>query len=152
MRTLTTLLALLCMPILVLAGQAEKPADALTVLSADEDPGEMLRTYLLGEADRLLEARAKEVAALETAEAVQARIARVKKDWMHAVGPFPNRTPLAAKTVGTIQADGYRIEKVLFESRPNHHVTANLYLPIAGKPPMPGVLVPCGHSKNGKAS
>ncbi|HUT22912.1 MAG TPA: acetylxylan esterase, partial [Sumerlaeia bacterium] len=41
--------------------------------------------------------------------------------------------------------------KVAFESRPNHHVTANLYLPSTGKRPCPSVLVPCGHSPNGKA-
>ena len=49
------------------------------------------------------------------------------------------------------QRDGYRVEKVIYESRPDHHVTANLYLP-EGKPPFPGVLVPCGHSANGKAA
>ena len=27
------------------------------------------------------------------------------------------------------QRDGYRVEKVIYESRPDHHVTAKLYLP-----------------------
>ena len=39
---------------------------------------------------------------------------------------------------------------MIFESRPSHHVTANLYMP-EGTPPFPGVLLPCGHSDNGKA-
>ena len=39
---------------------------------------------------------------------------------------------------------------MIFESQPRHYVTAILYLPDA-KPPYPGVLVPCGHSANGKA-
>ena len=51
---------------------------------------------------------------------------------------------------GREQRDGYRIEKVIFESQPKHFVTAILYLP-EGEPPFPGVLVPCGHSSNGKA-
>jgi len=42
-------------------------------------------------------------------------------------------------------------EKVIYESRPDHHVTANFYLP-EGKGPFPGVLMPCGHSDNGKAA
>jgi len=136
------------------AGAAEKeaPGNALAVLRKDEHPGEMLRAYLLDACDARLDARRKEVQALETADAVRKRIARVRKDWMEAVGPFPKRTPLKAKTVGTIEADGYRIEKVLYESRPDHHVTANLYVPTGGEPTLPGVLVPCGHSKNGKAS
>ena len=40
---------------------------------------------------------------------------------------------------------------MIFESRPRHHVTSNLYLPD-GQGPFPGVLVPCGHSDNGKAA
>ena len=139
------------------AGAAENAAakvaspDDLSVLSADQKPHEMLPTYLLAECDKRFEARRREVDALATPEAVRARIERVRKDWMDAIGPFPDRTPLQSKVLGTIAADGYRIEKVLYESRPSHHVTANLYVPAEGKGPFPGVLVPCGHSKNGKA-
>jgi dienelactone hydrolase len=53
--------------------------------------------------------------------------------------------------VGARQYSGYRIERIIFDSRPGHEVTALLYLP-EGKPPFPGVLVPCGHSANGKAA
>ncbi len=52
--------------------------------------------------------------------------------------------------MGTFRREGYRVEKVIFESRPGHHVTASFYVP-EGKPPYPGVLLPCGHSDNGKA-
>src|SRR5205823_11542864 len=58
---------------------------------------------------------------------------------------------LNARVVGTDKRDGYRVERVIYESRPNHHVTAALYLPDAA-PPFPGVLLPCGHSQNGKAA
>src|SRR5262249_14625383 len=44
----------------------------------------------------------------------------------------------------------YRIEKVLYESQPGHVVTADLYLPD-GTPPYPAVLLPAGHSADGKA-
>lgn len=53
--------------------------------------------------------------------------------------------------MGIVQADGYRIEKILFESQPGHHVTGNLYLPATAGP-HPAVLIPCGHSYNGKAA
>src|SRR5690606_31775844 len=49
------------------------------------------------------------------------------------------------------QGDGYRLERVIYESRPRHHVTATLYLP-EGEPPFPGVLMPIGHSATGKAA
>ncbi len=70
---------------------------------------------------------------------------------MEQLGGFPEKTPLNAQVVGSLRGDGYRVEKVIYESEPNHHVTALLYLP-EGKPPYPGVIVPCGHSGNGKAA
>ena len=148
---LATCLLAVCFPARAAEKKEEVP-DPLAVLSPEENPGEMLRTDLLDACDACFDARRQEVDALETADAVRRRIDRVRKDWMEAIGPFPDRTPLSARTLGTIEADGYRIEKVLYESRPHHHVTANLYVPAEAEPPLPGVLVPCGHSKNGKAS
>ena len=51
---------------------------------------------------------------------------------------------------GTFDRDGYRLEKVVYESRPRVFVTANLYVPSTGKPPYPGVLFQMGHSLLGK--
>jgi len=130
---------------------ASQTSDDFSVFSPDDLPAEILRSYLLKESDKLLETRRVEVQSLETPEALAERIERVRRDWMDALGPFPERTPLQGRTLGMLQADGYRIERVVYESRPEHHVTANLYLP-QGEGPFPGVLVPCGHSRNGKAS
>ena len=47
--------------------------------------------------------------------------------------------------------DGYRIEKLVFESVPGFHVTALLYVPDAPAGPKPAVLLACGHSPIGKA-
>jgi len=66
-------------------------------------------------------------------------------------GPTPEKTPLNARTMRVTQRDGYRIENVIFESRPDYFVTANLYVPKGRKMPMPGVVGTCGHSLNGKA-
>ena len=71
--------------------------------------------------------------------------------FLRQIGGLPERTPLNAKVVGQLKGEGYRIEKVIFESRPGHHVTATLYLPQS-QGPYPGVLIPCGHSHNGKAA
>src|SRR5207248_1463563 len=71
--------------------------------------------------------------------------------FLASLGGFPEKTPLNPRIVGKETRDGYRIERVIYESRPQHHVTAVLYLP-EGKPPFPGVLLPCGHSANGKAA
>ncbi|MHC4332136.1 MAG: alpha/beta hydrolase family protein, partial [Planctomycetota bacterium] len=51
-----------------------------------------------------------------------------------------------------IERDTYKVEKIIFESRPNFLVTANLYIPKGRTFPLPGVVGTCGHSSNGKAS
>ena len=70
--------------------------------------------------------------------------------FLRQLGGLPERcAPLNARVTGTLEQDGYRIEKVLFESQRGFHVTANLYLP-EGKGPFPAVLHPTGHSSNAK--
>ncbi len=126
-------------------------ADDLVVLEPAGKP--LLYQHLLSEVHRQAAERTKAVeAALASPDAVRARRDALCAELDKLVGPLPPRTPLNARTVGTIECDGYRIEKVIFESQPHHHVTANLYLPADTSKPVPGVLVPCGHSANGKAS
>ncbi|MDD3725654.1 MAG: acetylxylan esterase [Candidatus Ratteibacteria bacterium] len=61
--------------------------------------------------------------------------------------PLPEvKLPLNPKTTGVLEQQGYRIEKILFESRPEFLVTGNLYIPDMLKKKVPGVLVPCGHA------
>src|SRR5690606_5435135 len=67
-------------------------------------------------------------------------------------GPEPKRTPLNPRTTGIVEREDYTIEKIIFESRPNFPVTANLYLPKNITTPRPGVVGTCGHSTNGKAA
>ena len=78
----------------------------------------------------------------------------VRAALMEALGGFPERCPLNVVSTGRVVRDGYTVEKIYFESQPNHHVTANLFLPDPVKFPgkRPGIVVPCGHSTNGKAA
>jgi hypothetical protein len=66
------------------------------------------------------------------------------------LGGLPDYSgPLNARRTGEIPGDGYTIEKILFESLPGFYVTGNLYRPSqAGR--YPGVLVPIGHTQEGK--
>jgi len=78
---------------------------------------------------------------------------RILRDYRDSLGlPFPARTPLNPETVKIIDRGDYRIENILYQSMPEIWVTANLYVPQTGKGPYPGILFPCGHSINGKAS
>lgn len=67
-------------------------------------------------------------------------------------GPLPEKTPLHAKVTKVTERDTYRIENVIFQSRPGFWVTANLYVPKGLKGQSPGVIGTCGHSANGKAA
>ena len=100
------------------------------------------------------EARARRLAelrALRTEADVKARIEKIRSTvWKLIGGPF-EKTPLKPQIAGTIDRGEYRIEKVIFESRPEVFVTANLYMPTRQKPPYPGIIVPLGHSDNGKS-
>ncbi len=126
----------------------------LTVLQADKDgtsPRQMLYAYLRAEAQQHFDARRAAVAALKTPADIQRRQRELKTKFIDALGGLPARTPLNARVVGREQGDGYRLERVIYESRPQHCVTAVLYLP-EGQPPFPGVLMPMGHSEEGKAA
>jgi len=84
-------------------------------------------------------------------EQAEAYSREVREKIKASFGPFPEKTPLAAKVTGTLDRDAYRVEKVIYESRPEFRVTANLYVP-RGNGPFPAVLGVCGHSANGKAA
>ncbi len=143
------LLVLLC----VIQPSEAGSTEGLNVLETPADnvaPGEMLHTLLMGKVQQATDRRAAEFEKLETPEQVAAYQKRLRGFFVERLGGLPTRTPLNAQVTGREQRDGYRIEKIIFESQPKHYVTAILYLP-EGKPPFPGVLVPCGHSSNGKA-
>ena len=143
------LLTLLVPPAMLAAEQAE----GLAVFAGQSDgvaPGEMLHAFLMAKVHAALDRREAEFEKLETPEQIADYQKRMREYFIQQLGGLPERTPLNAQVTGREQRDGYRIEKVIFESQPKHFVTAILYLP-EGKPPFPGVLVPCGHSSNGKA-
>jgi len=57
--------------------------------------------------------------------------ARRKRELYRSLGldPMPAKTPLNARITGTIQREGFHIEKLVFESRPSFFVTGHVYVP-----------------------
>gem|GEM_PF-276734 len=92
------------------------------------------------------------VAAIRTPEALAAKQKEWRAAWLESLGGLPEQTPLEDRTTGVIQCEGYRIEKVVFQSQPGVYVTGLLYLPADPKfkAPYPGVLIVHGHSNEGK--
>ena len=126
-------------------------AGDLTCLSETERADAVLYVQLQKQAYAALDRRTATYEQLKTAEQIRSYQQRLKRFLTEQLGGFPERTPLNPQTVRTISADGYRIECVIFESQPNHHVTANLYLPETDTP-VPGIIVSSGHSRTAKTA
>lgn len=102
-------------------------------------------------AQEQLQARETAIAAIRTVAQAEQRKQVVRRKLLDTLGGLPNNDgPLNARITGQIQADGYVIEKVIYESLPGYYVTANLYRPDRpGR--YPGVLLQAGHTQEGKA-
>lgn len=112
----------------------------------------MMQNWLVDEV-RAAEARGNaRREALKTKADAEAYVKSVQQRIRECFGPLPEKTPLNAKVTKTLERDGYQIENIVFESRPNFMVTGNLYLPTNRKGKVPGVIGVCGHSLNGKAA
>jgi len=129
----------------VVRGQSDFPGVAY------REYARALPDYLRDLAARAYQARNREIAKLTSAEAIRARQQWVRETFWKLAGGMPQRTPLNTRTVGAFERAGYRVEKLVYESVPNFHIAANLYVPTTARPPFPGVLFQMGHTRNGKA-
>lgn len=92
------------------------------------------------------------IADLKTKEDALRHVEETRQRIRQSFGPEPERTPLNARVTKVTERDAYRIENVIFESRPGFPVTANVYVPKKFAGPFPAVVGTCGHSTNGKAA
>jgi len=98
-----------------------------------------------------LEERRRAVAAITTKGAAERRQAAVRQKLLNAIGGLPDRRGKpSVKTFGTVEADGFRVERLAYESLPGFWVTANVYVPTAGSGPFPAIVVAPGHGAGGK--
>ncbi len=126
-------------------------AEDLNCLSEEARADANAYAQLQREAMAALDRRQERYEGLRTPEQISEYQQELRDFFIRQLGGFPERTPLKALSVDVIDAAGYRIEKVVYESQPNHHVTANLYLPD-GAGPFPGVVVSSGHSRTAKTA
>ncbi|HTD95279.1 MAG TPA: acetylxylan esterase, partial [Edaphobacter sp.] len=163
MRTLKFLLATAFLASSLTPAQTPAPAPPRLTPPAKPDPNSpsnigrtQFDNSLDAIADQQLTARRADIAAIKTRAQAEARQAKVRRQILALMGGLPAKTPLNAKSLGTTQAEGFRIEKVLYESQPNFPVTALLYLPAA-KPgalraKLPAIVIAPGHGPTGKTS
>ncbi|QIL75123.1 alpha/beta hydrolase family protein [Hymenobacter sp. HDW8] len=141
------LLSVLCGWLLNGAARAQVPYNVI-----DWKAPTTLNTYLIQQLHQQSDQRrAAFAAALKSGAAMQAYQDTVRARYRRLLGPLPARTPLKAHVGGKIERAGYLVEKIIYESTPRHHVTANLYVP-KGKGKWPAVLLFCGHEATAKAT
>lgn len=107
-------------------------------------------------ANRFLKGQVQKLSARVTPPSVAAfepERERRRRELLKSLGldPMPAKTPLNAKVTGVLQRKGYRIEKLVFESRPKFYVTAHVYVPDGiRKGKLPAVMNVNGHWEHKK--
>jgi len=115
-------------------------------------PSTMVRDSLHRDAETHFESWRKNYDARTDLKDIADYQTRLRTEFIDRIGGIPRPTALNAKITGTIQRQGYSVEKIWFESQPKFYVTGGLFLPDPKNfpPPWPAVLVVCGHSTEGK--
>ncbi|MEM7032970.1 MAG: acetylxylan esterase [Chloroflexota bacterium] len=113
--------------------------------------GHMVQEYYVARVRSIMNERATRLAAIQTKGDAEAYVLDVRAKIKQVFPALPERTDLKAEITGTLDFDEFRVEKVVYESRPGFKVSANLYLPTQADQPSPCVLGLCGHSPQAKA-
>jgi hypothetical protein len=146
----------ICAVSLLSAAAADPPTpEAFHVLPPSSGEGPAIIPYLKYQTEmawRQDEQRRKSWEGIRTEQDLLRLQRALKTHLLAMIGGLPaERTPLNPHITGRIQMEGFHIEKLIFESLPGVYVTALVYVPEDGASKHPAVLVPSGHSANGKA-
>lgn len=157
----TTILLIAAAFAMTASSEAAEPGTLNVLDRNDPATANVLRDYVRGLAHEALDRRLADYEQLKTQGQIKSWQMKLREQFKICLGGFPDRSvkvtgpdgrrEITARIVSRIARTGYGIENVVYESLPDFPVTANIYLPDT-KPPYPAVLVPCGHTENGKAA
>jgi cephalosporin-C deacetylase-like acetyl esterase len=137
--------------ILILFNCTKKSPEKVLDVLPENGRNELFHSYLLRKAHVIFEKRRTAIdSALTNINKLLDRQRYLRNTYKKLIGEMPEKAPLNPIVTGTLIRTGYRVEKIAFESLPNHHVTANFYIPD-GKGPFPGIIIPCGHYSSSKS-
>ena len=142
-RIITTCTLFLC---ILVPTRAQDDVDLFKYWKYYSDIENSLYKYFCSVAFEQLESRNADISKLKTKSDWLERQSIVRKKLTDIMGPFPEKTPLNIRITGIIQKDGYRIEKIIYESRPGYFVTSALFIPDNSEGRAPAILNPIGHS------
>src|SRR5262245_51109554 len=132
---------------------ADESADLSKV--APEVLSKEQRTAAAGMIDRDIQRRTDEVntrnrqewARIKTREQWEKyrdeRIERLRR----SLGEYPPAGKLNVRVTGVVNGEGFKIENVVYESRPGQWVPGNLYVPAKPRKTMPGLLIVHAHHR-----
>ena len=144
----------------VFCGISASAQDELKVVQGDNqwlqftDARNALYHHFADEAFQHLDKRRKELNRIESPDGWKERQNWTRQTLLRILGPFPEKTPLNARTVKSIDKEGYRIEHIIYESQPKFFVTASLFIPssLKRRDKAPAVIYCSGHSAEGYRS
>jgi cephalosporin-C deacetylase-like acetyl esterase len=135
-------------------GQDAPPAEAFHALPPAQAEGPQITPYLLYQTalawdeDELRLERWSRVKS--ESDLLQLR-AELRRSLIEMIGGLPTeKTSLHTEITGTVYGTGFHIEKLIYQSLPGFYVTALVYVPENGEKLHPAILVPAGHSADGK--
>ncbi|NLB80882.1 MAG: hypothetical protein GX800_04570, partial [Clostridiaceae bacterium] len=113
-----------------------------------------LAEHVYSRSDKCFERDKKVREGLSSAAQLKEYTEKMRERFVTSMGqiPYNPKLPLNAMVTGVIEDEDLTIEKIIFMSRPNVYVTANLYIPKKRKEPCGAVLFQCGHAVQGKAN
>ena len=147
------------LPTLSLIAALGFPADDLatqlrkldtTILATDADKtkalGRMLSNDVRQRIEKANQHSSEAWAAIKTVADWERYLGPRRKALHDSLGLFPPAPrEVKVKVARTLEGEGYRIDNILFESRPGLWVTANLYRPAKPAKSMPGILIIHSH-------
>lgn len=114
-----------------------------------KEPADLSRQFLSFVQQQALDMRAKDKPPA-TLEEWQTQRKTLREQLIQSLGGFPSKAcALAPRVVGELKRDGYRVEKLLLQTRPGVLMTANAYVP-EGDGTRSAVLCVHGHWSGAK--
>jgi len=128
-----------------LSANLARAATAPQIRSYGNEMSDMVLACLQNRTNALAALWDRKRAEIRTTAAMEQRNHFVRARCTEMIHGLPERTPLNPVIIRNLDRAGYRIESLMFESRPNFFITASLYMP-SGNGPFPGIISPCGHT------
>jgi len=132
----------------------DQPKQVQVLDKPKQEQANNINSYLIQEAKKITDNSLNDMKSLSEWNKVRSQR---YNEYIEMMGlkdlPINGKRPdLNVKITGTVQKDGYRIEKLYYESLPGLYVRANLYVPDQIKEKMPAILYVCGHTETQKVS